>query len=61
MTYFCVSCSKFSTLDLLASLVDDLLQEVRELLDDGDGLAAGQTHAVHGGGGVVGGPGRGEG
>ena len=53
MTYFCVSYSKFSTLDLLASLVDDLLQEVRELLDDGDGLPAGQTHPVHRSGGVV--------
>ena len=51
ITYFLVE-----ILNLLASLVDDLLQKVGELLDDGDGLAAGQTDAVHGGGGVVGGP-----
>ena len=33
-----------------------MLEKVRELLDDGDGLAAGQTDAVHGSGSVVGGP-----
>ena len=32
---------------LLASLVDDLLQKVGELLDNGDGLTARQAHAVH--------------
>ena len=36
----------------VARLVDHLLQEVRELLDDGDGLAAGEAHAVHWGRGV---------
>ncbi len=41
--------------NLLASLEDDLLQQVGELLHDGDRLAAGEADAVHGGGGVVGG------
>ena len=31
----------------LARLVDDLLEEVWELLDDGDGLARGEADAVH--------------
>ena len=54
ITYFLVE-----ILNLLASLVDDLLQKVGELLDDGDGLTTGETDPVHGGGGVVGGPGAG--
>ena len=40
--------------NLLARLIDDLLQEVRELLDDGDWLARGQADAVHWGRCVVG-------
>lgn len=43
------------TLSRIARLVDDLLQEIGELLHDGDGLAAGETDAVHGSRGVVGG------
>ena len=31
----------------LAGLVDDLLEQVGELLDDGHRLSRGETHAVH--------------
>ena len=41
---------------LLARLIDNLLQQVRELLHYGDGLPTGEADAVHGGGGVVGRP-----
>ena len=39
--------------DSLASFVDDLLKQVRELLHNGHGLTARQTHTVHGGRRVV--------
>ena len=42
--------------DLLACLVDNLLQEIWELLHYGDRLAGGQAHPVHRGGRVVSGP-----
>lgn len=38
---------------ILAHFKDHLLQEIGELLDNGDGLAGGETHAVHGRRGVV--------
>ena len=32
---------------LLAGLVDDLLEQVWELLDDGDRLTGGEAHSIH--------------
>ena len=37
----------FKRANSLAGLVDDLLEQVGELLDDGHRLSRGETHAVH--------------
>ena len=38
---------RFKRANSLAGLVDDLLEQVGELLDDGHRLSRGETHAVH--------------